>query len=46
MISPKIFPIVLIVLDVGACAIYACNGDMRKTIYWISAATLTAAVTF
>jgi hypothetical protein len=46
MISPKFFPLALIVLDVFAGAIYAGNGDVRKTVYWISAATLTAAVTF
>lgn len=44
--NEKIFPIALIVLDVAAGAVYACHGDWRKTIYWIAAATLTAAVTF
>lgn len=44
--SPKFFPIVLIVLDTAAGIVYACNSDWRKTIYWLAAAVLTAAVTF
>ena len=41
-----IFPIVLIVLDVAAGLMYAYNGDYKKLIYWIAAATLTITVTF
>lgn len=44
--SPKLFPIVLIVLDVAAGMVYSCHGDWRKTVYWIAAAVLTAVVTF
>lgn len=44
--SVKIFPIALIALDIAAGAVYAGNGDWRKTIYWLAAATLTATVTF
>jgi len=42
----KIFPIVLIVLDVCAAGVYACIGDVRHAVYWLSAAVLTATVTF
>lgn len=42
----KIFPLILIVLDVGAGVVYACGGDIRKAVYWIAAAVLNVAVTF
>ena len=41
-----IFPLILIVLDVLAAGCYGCNVDWRKLIYWLSAAVLTASVTF
>lgn len=47
MTTSQIFPTILITLDVLAAAVYAVqDGDIRKTIYWVSAAILTAAVTF
>lgn len=46
MDKTKIFPLVLIILDVGAAVIYGTKGDMRMVIYWIAAAVLNAAVTF
>lgn len=42
----KAFPIALIVLDLMASAAYACSGDIRRSVYWISAGVLTACVTF
>lgn len=42
----KVFPSVLIALDVAAAAVYAAHGDVRRFIYWLAAATLTATVTF
>lgn len=44
--STKIFPTVLIALDVAAALVYAAHGDWRRLIYWLAAATLTATVTF
>ena len=44
--STRFFPSVLIALDVGAAAVYAAHGDVRRFIYWLAAATLTATVTF
>lgn len=44
--SKYIFPIILIILDVGAAFIYACGGDIKKSIYWIAAAVLNVCVTF
>jgi hypothetical protein len=41
-----IFPIILIILDLGASTVYLCHGDWRKTIYWFAAASLTFVVTF
>ena len=42
----KVFPCVLIALDVAAAVVYAACGDWRRFIYWMAAATLTATVTF
>lgn len=42
----KIFPSILIALDIAAALVYAINTDWRHTIYWLAAATLTASVTF
>lgn len=41
-----IFPILLIVLDLGAAVVYGVQGNLRLVIYWIAAAVLNAAVTF
>ena len=46
VLNPKLFPTVLICLDVGASAVYAYNGDLRRCVYWIAAAVLTACVTY
>lgn len=46
-IKPEyIFPMALIALALCAAAVYAVQKDWRKTVYWISAAVLNAAVTF
>jgi type IV secretory pathway VirB2 component (pilin) len=42
----KLFPSVLIVLDLGAAIVYGCSGDWKRAIYWVAAATLTTTVTF
>jgi hypothetical protein len=43
----KIFPTILIVLDVAAALTYLLkDGDVRKTIYWLAAAILTVVVTY
>ena len=44
--SKLIFPIALIVLDIGASLVYGINGDVKKAIYWLAAATLNITVTF
>ena len=41
-----IFPTVLIIIDVAAAGVYAHGGDWKKTVYWLAAAVLNAAVTF
>lgn len=41
-----LFPILLIVLDLGAALVYGVYGDVRKVIYWIAAAVLNITVTF
>jgi len=41
----KLFPIILMILDVGASITYFCSGDIRRGIYWIAACILTLTVT-
>lgn len=42
----KIFPTILIILDVCAAVCYLPCGDYRRVIYWLAAAILTACVTY
>lgn len=42
----RLFPCVLIALDMASGIVYLCHGDARRFIYWTAAATLTATVTF
>lgn len=42
----KLFPTVLIILDLCAAITYLCNGDIKKVIYWLAAAVLTICVTY
>lgn len=44
--SEYIFPLLLILLDVGAAVIYAVQKDYKKAVYWIAAAVLNVTVTF
>ncbi len=44
--SRKIFPTILIVLDIAAAIVYARHGDWRRAIYWVAAAVITGSVTF
>ena len=41
-----IFPVILILLDIGAAVMYGVARDWRKVIYWIAAAVLNMVVTF
>ena len=42
----KLFPALLIILDICAAIAYVPGGDWRRVIYWLAAAVLTACVTF
>lgn len=42
----KLFPTILIVLDIFAVLAYVPEGDWRKVVYWLAAGTLTAVVTY
>ena len=42
----QILPSVLILIGVGAALVYAYHRDYKHALYWLSAATLTATVTF
>lgn len=41
----KLFPTLLIILDVCAAIAYIPHEDWRKVVYWLAAAILTACVT-
>jgi len=42
----KLFPTILIVLDVCAALAYVPSGDWRKVVYWCAAGVLTTVVTY
>ncbi|KKN32074.1 hypothetical protein LCGC14_0817650 [marine sediment metagenome] len=42
----RIFPAVLIALDICAAIMYVPGKDWRKVVYWLAAATLTYVVTW
>jgi len=42
----KLFPTLLIILDICAAAGYVPGGDWRKILYWLAAAVLTFTVTY
>nr|BDD45333.1 hypothetical protein 10 [Elusimicrobiota bacterium] len=42
----KVFPTILIVLDIAASIVYLVAGDIRRCVYWLAAATLTVCVTY
>ena len=42
----QILPIAMILLDVGAAAVCLWHKDYRRSVYWVAAAVLNAAVTF
>lgn len=46
IIDPRFLPTVLILIDVLASARWAIAGNMRQTVYWFAAASLTWAVTW
>jgi hypothetical protein len=41
-----IFPTILIALDLCAAVAYGIDFDVRRCVYWIAAAVLTACVTY
>ena len=42
----RLFPCILMALDLCAGVVYALHGDWRRLVYWVAAAVLTATVTF
>jgi len=45
MIDPRLFPSLLIGLDLCAAGAYAWALDWRRAVYWLAAAVLTITVT-
>jgi hypothetical protein len=45
-VDPRIFPVALIALNLCASVSYALSFDLRRAVYWLAAAVLTATVTF
>lgn len=46
MHSKYIFPVLLIILDVGAALVYFLNKEYKMAVYWLAAAVLNITVTF
>lgn len=47
MTREKLFPLILIILDIAAALVYAFTShDIRKVVYWLAAAILSITVTF
>ncbi len=46
MTRAQIFPTILITLDVLAGVFCALDGDIKRFVYWLAAAVLTATVTY
>ena len=44
--NEKVFPTILIVLDLFSVVPYAMKGDLRMSVYWLSAALLTFSLTW
>ncbi len=44
--ATRIFPVVLLVCNVGAAICYALAKDYRRSVYWAASALCIAAVTF
>ena len=42
----RLFPVILILLQIAAGIMYIPSGDFRMVVYWIAAAVLNCAVTF
>jgi hypothetical protein len=41
----KIFPYIMMVLNIGASVVYFLDGDIRKGFYWLFAFGLTLVIT-
>ncbi len=39
-------PLLIVVISVGSAIMYALDRDWRRVVYWLSAASLTASITF
>lgn len=44
--SAKLFPTIMIALDVCASLVYLSKGDLRHFVYWTACAVLTTTVTY
>ena len=44
--SKYIFPLILIILNIGAAVVCAVTHDFKMAVYWLAAAVLNICVTF
>jgi uncharacterized membrane protein YjjP (DUF1212 family) len=44
--NEKIFPTVLMIVNIAAAVVYLVNGDWKRALYWFSACVLTFTVTY
>lgn len=45
-LDPRVFPTILIILDLISAIPYAFKGDIRHAVYWVAAGVLTLTVTW
>ncbi len=41
-----VFPLLLLLCNLGAAGVYAANGEYRRALYWAASSVCIAAVTF
>jgi hypothetical protein len=46
MSAKLVFPVLLLLCNLGAAAVYAADGDYRRAAYWAASSICIAAVTF
>lgn len=44
--AESIFPVVMVLLSIGASVVYFFHGDVAKGAYWVSAASITGSTLF
>lgn len=46
LMNPKFLPTLQMAISLAAAAMYAVNGDYRRTLYWLSSIVLVGSMTY